>query len=305
MRSAAACGARAGRARQKAAGFTGAQSRAYTRDMPARSIAVDAIKGALVILMVVYHSCYVAVMFGIARIELYEGFWWLFPRCIAAGFVLVSGWNLAAKRERGGGFADMAKRAGKLAAIATIISLATWFALGDGFVFFGIIHLLALSSLAVWPLLGRPVLAAATGAACLAAGLAIGGARFGFPWLAWLGLRPSGLYPADYLPMLPWFAFAAFGAAAYDLRARIAAGRRVGEAGGEASASRGGAARAAADREGADREGAGARRPEARADLVRAAVKPVAAIGKRSLAVYLIHLPLLYAIGLLISRIRA
>jgi len=232
--------------------------------MPQRSIALDAIKGGLVLAMVAYHACYIAVMFGLSGIELYAGFWWVFPRVIAAGFVMVSGWNLAAKKARGGTLRSFARRAGFLGLIALAISAATLPVLGKSFVFFGIIHLLALSSLIAWPLLGRPAAALVTGAACLAAGLALGKLRFDFPWLAWLGFRPAGLYPADYLPLLPWFAFIAFGAAARDLFAGKLA--TIGQ-------------------------------PRSRP----AAIRVLAAVGKRSLVIYLAHLPLLYGLGWLLT----
>lgn len=266
--------------------------------MHARSLAVDAIKGLLVALMVVYHACYVAVMFGLATIELYSGFWWLFPRGIAAGFIAVMGWNLAGKRARGGKFRDAARRALKLALIAAVISGATRIALGDDFVFFGIIHLMAVASIAAWPLAGRPALAAAIGTASLLAGLALGQARFGFPWLAWLGFRPEGAYPADYLPLLPWFAYAAFGVAAFDAFAAIAA-RREGERsrrGQDRGPSRSAPLRSAES--GASAPKSGSRGP------LSALVSIAAAVGRRSLAVYLVHLPLLYAIGWLVARSR-
>lgn len=233
--------------------------------MPQRSIRIDVIKGALVLLMIIYHACYIAVMFGLSTIDLYHGFWWLFPRFIAASFVTVSGWNLAGKRLRGGTFADSAGRAARLGLVALVISAVTWPVFGTGFVFFGIIHLLALSSILAYPLLGRPALALALGAACLAGGWVLGPMRFAWPWLAWLGLRPTTLYPADYLPLVPWFGFVAFGAAAHDISAKA---NRVG--------------------------------PELSPGLsLKPAVpiRAVAALGKHSLVVYLAHLPLLYGLG--------
>lgn len=241
-----------------------------------RSRRLDELRGALVLAMVAYHACYVAVMFGLAAVDLYAGFWWIFPRLIAAGFVGVSGWCLAAKKARGAGFRAFARRAGRLALVALAISAATYPVLRERFVFFGVIHLLALASIAAYPLLGRPALGLAVAALCAAGGLALGDARFDLPWLAWLGLRPAALYPADYLPFLPWFAFAALGAATYDLTARRPRKPR------------------AAPR---------SRRAEPRAagPLARA----LSAAGRHSLAIYLIHLPALFLIGLAISRLAA
>jgi uncharacterized membrane protein len=249
--------------------------------MRRRSTAIDALKGGLVLLMIAYHACYIAVMFGLAAIDLYSGFWWMFPRAIAAGFVALSGWNLAGKRARGGAFRAFAKRSGTLALVAVAISAATWPIFGESFVFFGVIHLLALSAILSYPLLSRPVAATAVGVACLAIGLAIGGLRFDAPWLAWLGLRPAKLFPVDYLPLLPWFGFVAFGAAAYGIAAR---------------------ARGAAT--GAAQARPAARKPEAPAPAPAGMVAILAAVGRNSLLVYLVHLPALYGIGWALSALR-
>ena len=242
---------------------------------------LDAIKGSLVLAMIAYHACYVAVMFGLSDIELYSGFWWVFPRVIAAGFVSVSGWNLAAKRARGAGFMAFARRAGMLALVALTISAVTWPVLGKGFVFFGVIHLLALSSLLAYPLLGRPALAAVAALAFLTAGIALGRYRFDFTWLAWLGLRPQALYPADYQPLAPWFAFAAFGAAAGDmLRGRrwsVPAGRKTRQA---------------------------SELPLRLREAPPVLLRFLAATGRRSLVVYLAHLPLLYGLGWLLDMLK-
>ncbi len=246
--------------------------------MTQRSITLDAIKGGLVLAMIAYHACYVAVMFGLSGIELYRGFWWAFPRAIAAGFISVSGWNLAAKRARGAGFDAFARRAGMLALVALAISAATWPVLGKGFVFFGVIHLLALSSLLAYPLLGRPVAAALTGMALMISGIALAKLRFEFAWLAWLGLRPLDLYPADYLPLAPWFAFIAFGSAARDaLRGRLSG----------------------------DSASPQDQKRQLRPSKVPPAIlRLLAATGRRSLIVYLAHLPLLYGLGWAIATIK-
>jgi len=235
--------------------------------MPQRSIRVDVLKGVLVLLMIIYHACYIAVMFGLATIDLYHGFWWLFPRLIAAGFVTLSGWNLAGKRLRGGTLRDIAGRSARLALVAMVISAVTWPVFGTSFVFFGIIHLLAVSSMLAYPVLGRPFLALALGAACLAGGWALGPLRFASPWLAWLGLRPASLYPVDYLPLLPWLGFVALGAAAHDLSIKA---HRVGQG------------------------------PSLTPALP---IRAVATLGRHSLAVYLAHLPLLYGLGWMLSML--
>lgn len=248
--------------------------------MTQRSMILDAIKGFLVLAMVTYHAFYIAVMFSFSNIELYTGFWWIFPRVIAAGFVLVSGWNLAAKRARGATLNVFAKRAGMLALIALGISAATGPVLDKGFVFFGVIHLLALSSLVAYPLLGRPILALLTGVAFLALGIALGRLRFDFVWLAWLGLRPANLHPADYLPLAPWLAFIAFGAAFRDLVFRYFL------------------------QETTRKKAKLVRKKKLLLDIPPPLIfRILAAGGRHSLKIYLAHLPLLYCLFSILNQI--
>jgi len=235
-----------------------------------RSQTLDIIRGALVVLMVVFHAAYIASMYGLATVDLGSGFWWIFPRGIAAGFVAVSGWSLASKRERGGRLGDYVRRAARLAIPALAVSLVSFVALGRNFVFFGVLHLLAVSSVLAWPLLGRPALALAAGILVFAAGLILGPVRFDWPWLAWLGFRPSGLYPADYLPLLPWFAWVAFGSAARDLASAWLSRRP---------------------------------RPDQAPWSPPRALRPLAFLGRHSLWAYLIHLPLLYGLGWLVAMV--
>ena len=237
-----------------------------------RSMALDAIRGGLVILMILYHAAYIAVMTELAYFELYEGFWWYFPRTIAAGFIAVSGWSLAGKKARGSNFKAFLVRAGRLAIPALVITAISALMFRQSFVFFGILHLLAASSVLVWPFLGRPVLALAAGIAVMGGGIALGGQRFDWPYLAWLGFRPAGLYPVDYLPLLPWFAWCLFGAAARNLILRLAPWRGLDTA--------------------------------SAPQWLTASLTPLVWVGQHSLGMYLVHLPLLYGLASLLFMLK-
>lgn len=241
---------------------------------PERSLFLDTLRGGLVILMIVYHAAYNAVLVGLLSFELYEGFWWIFPRIVAAGFICVSGWNLAAKKARGGDIRTFLRRAGRLALPALTISLISLPMFRQGFVFFGILHLLAVSTILAWPFLGKPGLGLVAGIACLAGGLLLGEQRFSWPYLAWLGFRPEGLYPVDYLPLLPWFAWCLFGAAARDLSLRhISRGMLM-------------------------RLSPSVARPP------NTGLRLLAGTGRHSLLIYLVHLPVLYGLARLLVLLK-
>lgn len=239
-----------------------------------RDPGLDALRGAFVVLMIVYHAAYIAVQTGLWDFELYDGFWWLFPRFIAAGFLAISGWSMAIAGPVG--LRRALRRAARLALPAAAVSAASYLLYGpESFVAFGVLHCLAASALLAAPLVGRPIVALAAGVGALGAGLALGVLRFDFFWGLWLGLRPAGYYPVDYLPLLPWFAWPAFGVAARGLYGRLV----------RPDAARRRAAFAAA---------ALLRNPTAAA---------LAFLGRRSLVVYLAHLPGLYGLALLLRSV--
>ncbi|HOX11593.1 MAG TPA: heparan-alpha-glucosaminide N-acetyltransferase [Spirochaetia bacterium] len=231
---------------------------------------IDALRGFALVCMAVYHLAYDLVIFGVAGLAFWEGFWWWFPRCIAAAFVTLAGLSMALRKARtGAGLRPFLARGLRLAAVAAGISAVTYLALGPGtFVFFGVIHLIAFATLVSYPLADRPAAAAALGAAVLAGGLALGSRRFPGPALAWLGLRPEGYHPADYLPVLPWYAWFLFGIAVAALL--YPRGRRSFE--------------------------------PPRTFLDVPPIRALAWLGRRSLAIYLIHLPVLYGIVWGITR---
>ena len=188
-----------------------------------RFAGIDSARGMLVVAMIIYHAVYCLVSFAIIAVDLYQGFWWWFPRCIAAGFILISGMSLRAARSNSYTFKQTVKRSVKLALLAGLVSLATFVMFGQRyFVFFGILHLLATASIIAWPLAkplsnqGLQFARILLGCAVLAVGLWLGTMRFKFTWLAWLGFRPENLYPVDYEPLLPWFAWFIFGIVFYE-----------------------------------------------------------------------------------------
>ncbi len=243
---------------------------------------VDYIRGFLVIAMVVYHAVYCFYSFSLVTVDLFTGFWWWFPRCIAAGFLLVSGWSLAASRDRGQTFKKAGRRMLKLAGLALVVSLATYITFGPQyFVFFGILHSIAVASLLSWPL-AAPAKKSRTsivvssalillGGALLAAGLWLGTKRFDFPWLAWLGFRPADLYPVDFEPLLPWLSWFVFGIALYPASKGLSG----------SLANTG-----------------------AKPGLCKPMPAALAFLGRHSLIIYLAHLPALYGLAWLVSALR-
>src|SRR5690606_31391412 len=106
-----------------------------------------------------------------------------------------------------------------VAAAAAAISLATWLAVPGGFIFFGILHQIALASLLGLAFLRLSAWATLTAAVLVAAAPhVLRSAVFDHPALWWVGLSSANPRSNDYVPLFPWFSAVLTGIAA----ARIA-----------------------------------------------------------------------------------
>ena len=220
---------------------------------------VDVARGAALVAMAVYHFAWDLHFFGlIATDPVVHPAWLLFARGIAASFLLlVVSLTLAAAD----GFDRRAFmiRLAKVSGAALLITAATMAAFPDSFIFFGILHHIAAASV-----LGLLALRLPTGAVPGLAGtvfvlpVLFQHPAFSHPALVWLGLAPVPPRSNDFVPLLPWFGWVLAGVAAG--RALLGAPRFV---------------------------AAFALRPTSRPARV------MAAAGRHSLTIYLLHQPVL------------
>jgi uncharacterized membrane protein len=83
--------------------------------------------------------------------------------------------------------------------------------IGYGYVIFGILHLLGLSTILAYPFLRSRWAGLAGGIVAIGLGIYVAGLTSTSPWLLWLGVRQFGRYMVDYYPILPWFGIALLG----------------------------------------------------------------------------------------------
>lgn len=210
--------------------------------------------------MAVYHACWDLTFTGLTGFDLFDNPLWLAARtAILSSFLLIAGIGLVLATENGLDWPRFFRRLGRLVAAAAAVSAASYAVFPDSPIFFGVLHHMAVASLlglAVvrWPAGGTLALAAAV----LAAGQTLAFPQFDSPWLRWIGLTSVPPDSNDFVPLLPWMA---------GLLAGVALARRWPGVGG------GGL------------PGSGIGRPVLRA---------LAWAGRHSLAIYLIHQPILY-----------
>ncbi|MEO3385672.1 DUF1624 domain-containing protein [Mesorhizobium sp. CAU 1741] len=230
---------------------------------------IDFARGIALVAMAIYHLAWDLEFFGYADPGMTAtGGWRLFARSIASSFLFLVGVSLVLAHARGVRWRPFLKRLAMVALAAGAISLVTWLAVPGGFIFFGILHQIALASLLGMAFLRLPVwLVVLAAVAVIAAPQFLRSAVFDHPALWWVGLSSANPRSNDYVPLFPWFGAVLLGMAA----TRVAEARGL----------------------------FGRLRPI----TLPAATRPIQAAGRHSLAFYLIHQPLLIASVWLFSQV--
>jgi uncharacterized membrane protein len=200
-----------------------------TPPIPARIPALDIARTGAIMAMALYHFVFDLEMFGfLAPQTATTGGWRLLAYATASSFLALAGISLWLAHGSGINWPKALRRIGVIAGAAALISVATWVAIPQAFIHFGILHAIALSSLFGLALLRLPpglLLALALFAIWAPHGLRAD--LFNAPWLWWVGLSTSIRAAADYVPILPWIAPFLIGLATAKLLSRFDAWPRA------------------------------------------------------------------------------
>lgn len=167
---------------------------------------IDTARGLALIAMILYHASWNLEAFGFVSWGVYTDPLWLWSaRLIAGAFLVLVGISLALAEAQKKSFKDHMHRIAIVATAALAVSTATYVLFGPNFVYFGILHHIALASLLLLHLLNRSAwLLAALALLLILVWHAIAFEMFNTRWLAWIGLSTAPPAANDYVPMLPW-----------------------------------------------------------------------------------------------------
>ena len=220
---------------------------------------MDAARGVAIIMMVVYHLTYDLDAFGGYGIAATTGFWARFADATASLFLFLVGVSLAISHARSGGdrFGKYLLRGLRIFGYGMVLTVV-FLVFGMGIVAFGILHLIGVSIILAYPFLNLRLSNFLLGALVFAAGMYVMAQDpVGSPWLLPFGVVPEGWLMPDYRPLLPWFGVVliglGFGNAVYG----------------------------------------GGTRPVILPRKTPVAARPLLPLGKNSLAIYLVHQPIL------------
>jgi uncharacterized membrane protein len=186
---------------------------------------VDVARGLAVAQMIAYHFCYDLNYFSWIHVALTRDAPWIAWRtAIVTQFLFLVGVSLALRTAPAGTIvvagARFWRRWGQIAGCACLVSLASWSLFGPRWIWFGVLHFVAVAQLLLAPAarLGRANLL--LGAVALAAGTLVQIPAFGADALSWIGFSPSKPHTEDFVPLLPWLGVVLLGIGAANLGKR-------------------------------------------------------------------------------------
>lgn len=177
-------------------------------DLPGagRRQAVDVLRGTAIGLMIAYHFCFDLNYFGVIRLDMNHTPFWLQARAlIVTLFLATVGISLHLAAAGGVKWRPFLRRLGLLAGAAVAVSLASRFMFPRSWIFFGVLHFIALASVLALPFVRLYRTNLVLGAALVALGLSVAHPFFDRPAWQWIGLMTHKPVTEDYVPLLPWF----------------------------------------------------------------------------------------------------
>ncbi|MBP1851166.1 DUF1624 domain-containing protein [Rhizobium halophytocola] len=185
---------------------------------------IDTARAVALIAMASYHFSWDLEFFGYLDAGITtHGPLKVYARMIAGSFLFLVGVSLVLAHRPQIRWRGFGKRLAMVVGAALLITVATYFATPDAFIFFGILHAIALFSLLGLAFLRLPfLLTAVIGAGFIALPQFYVAPVFDQPLLYWVGLSDVLPRTNDYVPLFPWFGMVLFGIAA--TRAALAAG---------------------------------------------------------------------------------
>jgi uncharacterized membrane protein len=168
---------------------------------------LDLMRGVAILAMVTFHVAWDLYYFGYSGVDVTQVIGWVvFQKGILSSFLLLVGMGLVLGHGDGIRWRPFWRRWGFLVAAALLTTAGTYWMFPDYFVFFGVLHAIALFSLMALPFLRlRWWLTGIIGAGWIAANFLWNDPVFEGRWLAWIGFWPTSPPTSDVVPVFPWF----------------------------------------------------------------------------------------------------
>lgn len=182
---------------------------------------VDAWRGVAILGMVFFHFIFLINFLEIERINYDIGVWRFMARAVQWSFLLLVGIGVQLSYQthlkKGKEWVEFLqkslKRAFVILACAMLISLTSLLAVGELFVRFGILHLIAVSILCITPFVRQPLVAFLAALAIFLFTPFVAGLFSELHVLMIFGVRVPPFASLDYFPLFPWLSIPFLGIA--------------------------------------------------------------------------------------------
>jgi uncharacterized membrane protein len=172
---------------------------------PQRLASIDTLRGLGIVAMIAYHFVFDLRFYGVVRADFENDLFWLTCRAaIVTTFLALVGISLVLADRAGEPAGRFWRRIGVVAACALAASIGSYVVFPQTFIYFGILHCIAVSAILARPLARKPALATALGIAVIVAGLAFSHPAFDTRALSWLGFTTVKPPTQDFVPLFPW-----------------------------------------------------------------------------------------------------
>lgn len=233
---------------------------------------IDALRGVAIVWMTVFHFFFDLDHFGFLRQDfLHDPFWTRQRTAIVSLFLFCAGLGQAVAWVQGQGWPRFWRRWAQIAGCALLVTAGSWLMFPDSFIYFGVLHGIAVMLVIVrltagwgnwlWP---AGLLAILLPLAAPAVHAALGGLpTLNGRWWNWTGFISAKPVTQDYVPVLPWLGVMWWGMAAGQWLLR--------------------------------------RQPALVQGTIPGAVRPLAWMGRWSLSWYMLHQPVLIGALMLVA----
>lgn len=222
---------------------------------------LDALRGAAIVWMAVFHFCFDLAHFKLTQQNFYrDPFWTMQRTCIVSLFLFCAGFGQAIAVMQAQSWHRFWRRWAQVAGCAVLVSLGSYLMFPRTYIYFGVLHGIAVMLIVtrftarlgvwLWPL----------GLVAVLLPRLVQHSFFDTRWTSWVGLITRKPATEDYVPLLPWLGVMWWG---------LAAGLWVLQ-----------------------------KRPQWVTGGLAAGLRPLALLGRWSLTFYMVHQPVL--IGLLL-----
>lgn len=182
---------------------------------------VDALRGCAIVFMIIYHTFYDLDLLGNFSFAVNQGKLWIIGRSSAVLFIYTAGIALSLSYSRyrlkhpenRNLWHKYVKRGIRIFLWGSLITLVSWFAYPSMPIIFGILHFLGISIIIAYPLIEKKHANLIIAAVVIAIGLYLKTIHVPNDWFLWLGVHSTSFQTLDYFPLLPWFGLVLIGIA--------------------------------------------------------------------------------------------